>query len=287
MLANSQHVIADGTFTYAPKHFYQLYTVHVSINGFHMPVLYAFLSGKSKGVYVSLWMNVKDLVLSLVKKHLQLTTFHVDFEHAAHKALSECFPNAAIYGCTFHLCQAWYRRLKKSKNLQRHYVKKTEEGLWLKQFFALCFLPPDSVYNAFTTLMMDAPAGTTDFTYYILTTYIEDDCCFPPQVWASAPPDNSLRTTNGAESFHRDFNQQFYSPHPNIHLVIGVLKEIQAEVNMKIMSVKKGSTNVLRAATRKQLQLLEELWLKFQEDSDVIAYLAAASNRYEPENFDD
>ncbi|KAF6200793.1 hypothetical protein GE061_005239 [Apolygus lucorum] len=125
-------------------------------------------------------------------------------------------------------------------NLQRHYVKKTEEGLWLKQFFALCFLPPDSVYNAFTTLMMDAPAGTTDFTYYILTTYIEDDCCFPPQVWASAPPDNSLRTTNGAESFHRDFNQQFYSPHPNI-----------------------------------------------QEDSDVIAYLAAASNRYEPENFDD
>ena len=99
---------------------------------------------------------------------------------------------------------------------------------------------PSVVYNVFLTLMEAAPLETTAFTYYILTNYIEEGCTFPPKLWAAAPPESSLRTTNGAESFHSDYNRQFYSPHPHIHLVVAVLKEIQEETHLKTTSITKG-----------------------------------------------
>ena len=40
----------------------------------------------------------------------------------------------------------------------------------------------------------------------------------PPSMWAAAP-DISIRTTNGAESFHSHLNAQFYSAHPNIYVL--------------------------------------------------------------------
>lgn len=49
LLNNAQHVFADGTFSYAPKHFLQMYTVHVYINGFYLPIIYVFMETKSYG----------------------------------------------------------------------------------------------------------------------------------------------------------------------------------------------------------------------------------------------
>ncbi|CAI6373178.1 unnamed protein product [Macrosiphum euphorbiae] len=43
LLNNAQHVFADGTFSYAPKHFLQMYTIYVHINGFYLPIIYVFI----------------------------------------------------------------------------------------------------------------------------------------------------------------------------------------------------------------------------------------------------
>ena len=65
-------------------------------------------------------------------------------------------------------------------------------------------------------------------------------------MWASAPSNNNPRTTNGVESFHRNYNSQFYSPHPNIYLVIDTILQIQSESDLKLNSIKKSINNVQR-----------------------------------------
>ena len=49
--SHSEQVFADGTFKYAPKHFYQLYTFHISKDEFYIPVAFFLLKGKSQKNY--------------------------------------------------------------------------------------------------------------------------------------------------------------------------------------------------------------------------------------------
>lgn len=43
---------------------------------------------------------------------------------------------------------------------------------------------------------------TSDYVEYLAENYIGPKSRFPPEIWAR-PPTSSLRTTNGAESYHR------------------------------------------------------------------------------------
>lgn len=67
---------------------------------------------------------------------------------------------------------------------------------------------------------------------------------FPPQMWASDP--YSVRTTNGAESFHKQYNSEFHASHPNIILVINVLRKIQIDSVSKINSCFQDKINLPR-----------------------------------------
>ena len=62
-------------------------------------------------------------------------------------------------------------------------------------------------------------------------------------MWASVPNNNNPKT-NGVENFHRHYNSQFYSPHPNIYLVIDTILQIQSELDLKLNSIKKNIDNV-------------------------------------------
>jgi len=59
----------------------------------------------------------------------------------------------------------------------------------------------------------------SELSDYVFNNYIIEGCPFPLSIWAE-PPTDALRTTNCAESFHKHFNFQFYSPHP---LLTGVI----------------------------------------------------------------
>lgn len=41
------HIFGDGTFTYRPSYFYQMYGIHGYKNGFYIPLIIAFLPSKS------------------------------------------------------------------------------------------------------------------------------------------------------------------------------------------------------------------------------------------------
>jgi len=54
LLNNVQHVFADGIFLYAPKHFLQLYTVHLYIYVYvcYLPIIFVFMKTKSQQAYI-------------------------------------------------------------------------------------------------------------------------------------------------------------------------------------------------------------------------------------------
>jgi len=52
LLKYSEHVFGDGTFSFDPNHFVQLYTIHVFQNNFYVPVAFCFLRNKHTNTYI-------------------------------------------------------------------------------------------------------------------------------------------------------------------------------------------------------------------------------------------
>jgi len=85
--------------------------------------------------------------------------------------------------------------------------------------FGLPYLPPHEIEIAFSNLIAIAPPDELYFSDYVFSSYISPNSNFNTSLWAGKP-DDLPRTTNGAEAFHRHFNNQFYNPHPHVYQVI-------------------------------------------------------------------
>ncbi|KAL4111982.1 hypothetical protein QTP88_015835 [Uroleucon formosanum] len=101
---------------------------------------------------------------------------------------------------------------------------------------------PEDVEDAFAYLIENSPPDNFEFADYIQNNYISSDATFPPILWATEPS-KEARMTNGPESFHSHFNEQFYTSHPSIHQVIHILLDIQSESYLKIYSIKEQNIN--------------------------------------------
>jgi len=174
LLKYSEHVFGDGTFSFAPNHFVQLYTIHVFLNNFYIPVAYCFLRNKHTNTYIHMWQSLHNIRLQMTGNKINLIHFHADFEKAAHNAVLQIFPQCKIFGCTFHLGQNWFRQIQQNNILLSEYFKNSEIGKWMKYFYGLSYLPPNEVSDGFTDLMAIAP-HTVSFIFsdYILENYID------------------------------------------------------------------------------------------------------------------
>jgi len=70
VLYDNEHVFGDGTFTYAPKHFMQLYKIHVHANYYYLPLIYCFLKNKQISTYVSMCKTIMNLSMDILGKNL-------------------------------------------------------------------------------------------------------------------------------------------------------------------------------------------------------------------------
>jgi len=120
-ISNAEHVFGDWTFTYVPKLFMQLYTLHIYKNNFYIPLVYCFSRNKQTSSYLMLWDMLEKLCVQLTNKPLQINIFHVDFEKATYNAVLKKFPNSVIVCCNFHLGQSWYRRIQQNKLILKEY----------------------------------------------------------------------------------------------------------------------------------------------------------------------
>jgi hypothetical protein len=133
----------------------------------------------------------------------RIKTIHLDFEDRMHVTVTNLFPDVVIRSCRFHLGQAWWRTIQ-ALGLAKEYKKNvTDISKWLRHFFGLAFLNPEDVGDSFAEdLIPDMPS---DFSDYVVSTYVDDNAMFPPSVWAEIPS-KSRRTNNGPEAFHSHYN---------------------------------------------------------------------------------
>ena len=111
------------------------------------------------------------------------------------------------------------------------------------------------------------------FADYVFDTYIAEGCTFNSDLWAHAP-DGTQCTTNGAERFHRNYNDNFISPHPNIYKVIDTLVSLQAETDAKLRAIQKNKHNYVRRETRRKLEYYNEIWLRYDRgDMPIDTYI--------------
>jgi len=85
-----------------------------------------------------------------------------------------------------------------------------------KTFFCLPYLQSHLISEAFVEILVSCPDDKQfyDIADYVLDNYIETNN-FSPILWAEEP-NESTRTTNGAESYYSHFRHAFYVSHPSI-----------------------------------------------------------------------
>ena len=97
--------LVDGTFKLSPEIFYQIYTIHVELNGFSPPCVYVLLPNKTEKTYNRMIEMLSEETNPNPGKIL------ADFEKAALNAFSQKFPHAEISCCYFHLTQSFNRKI--------------------------------------------------------------------------------------------------------------------------------------------------------------------------------
>ncbi|KAL8561680.1 hypothetical protein ACOMHN_058594 [Nucella lapillus] len=114
-------------------------------------------------------------------------------------------------------------------------------------------------------MLDDAPVGRkqSDFSDYILNTYVAPDSKFPPALWAD-PDIESHRTTNSCESFHKHFGDSFYHAHPPVYLLMNRLEEVQTQIYVKLNAVRLGDARPIPRHRRMKLAEMSRLKREFE-----------------------
>ena len=117
------------------------------------------------------------------------------------------------------------------------------------------------------------------FADYVVDNYILPEALYPPILWASRPSVEARRTTNGPESFHAHYNEQFYSPHPSISVFLDNILKIQTTTYIKLRGL--GTPAVLRRSEREKTTYLMDQFNKMQEgEHNRYQFLKAIGFRY-------
>lgn len=236
-LCSQKKIYVDGTFEYCAKFFTQLFTIHTIKNGHYIPLVFILLPNKQAQTYFEAFELLCDYCKNL-NMDLKPTEIVCDFEKAIHVGVKKIWPNIQIIGCRFHLTQSWFRKIQSQGLVADYRNSNSEIGKWLRWTFGLMYLDPTDVENCFVEdLFAELPQSNHVVAYadYLVDNYIKEDATFPPNIWASCNS-STERTTNACESFHSNFNKNFYVSHPDIFRFIDVLKDLQISTYIKMNS---------------------------------------------------
>ena len=105
----------DGTFSTAPPHSLQLYTIHGLRGGRNIVGAYCLLSNKRRETYIELLHQIQQLTNEVVPQSIM-----IDYEQAMIGALDVIYPIVPQKGCLFHLSQSIYRKIQERGLAQRY-----------------------------------------------------------------------------------------------------------------------------------------------------------------------
>ena len=105
---NSTHVACWWNLQTVPEIFFQLFTIHTSINGYHPPWINALLTNKRGKTW-----TIADSCQGKIPNSSP-TRFLVNFEKAVINAFQKTCTDATLSWCYFHLCQAFVRKINEA-----------------------------------------------------------------------------------------------------------------------------------------------------------------------------
>ncbi|CAF1607524.1 unnamed protein product, partial [Adineta ricciae] len=135
----------DGTFAVAPKMFEQMYSIHGSIRGKSLPLVYALLPNKDEKAYAELFKIVKQHVRRKPKY------LSIDFEKAAENSFGVIYPECEIFGCFFHFKQCIWRHICEL-HLKKEFLENDASRRTMKNLAALAFIPSQNVIEEFVRI---------------------------------------------------------------------------------------------------------------------------------------
>lgn len=133
-------------------------------------------------------------------------------------------------------------------------------GKWLHHLFGLTFLKPEEVGDAFAfDFAEEQPqdARIVKFVDYLVDTYIDELSSFPPTMWAASSA-ALYRTTNTCESFHAKFNYYCGYPHPNIHVFLEAIKNMQTDSYIKMNTAEAHQPRPIRQEVLRRQRYIQE-----------------------------
>ena len=145
----------DGTFWTAPKHFFQLFTIHGTVGGKSMPFIYAFMGDKREESYRAVFRKLRERVFQLLPDfNVQARWTHMmsDFENGSIAAFRDIFPEVKVVGYHFHYCQAKYRQISTKLGQRTLYDKKGKFFRFSRHLMAMAFFPESQIIHALDDL---------------------------------------------------------------------------------------------------------------------------------------
>lgn len=263
-LFSAHDVFVDGTFYTCPRLFCQLFTLHVEAYGKVLPMAFSLLPDKSQHTYQRLFRILKTRAQNLGLQ-FSPTVIRSDYEQGIISAVRQEFPNSRMNGCLFHYGQALWRKVQ-ALGGGPVYRENPDVRQYIRRCAALAFVPLDKLDDAWIDLQAaaeDHPLCTA-FADYFVTTYMDDVTSrFPRVMWNHFEnmSQNSIRTNNALESWHKNLKTVVGSAHPNLFKIIFSLQKEQSRVEDDLQMLRAGQQTgrTKRVAIRRRNQRLEEI----------------------------
>lgn len=287
MLCRSDHWQVDGTFKVTPHPFYQLFTIHANVFEGSYPLVYALMPGKMQENYRSLLQ-----ALTTLQPGLNPSTLMVDFEKASINAFKLQFPNLEITGCFFHLAQCIWRQVQRH-GLVTIYENEPDFASQIKCLAAIAFLRVADVEEAFTQMTTHE---SWDERGNPVADYFEDNYIgrpnrrgprrrplFDHDLWNvhQRALDNSQRTNNIVEAWHRGFQTLVGPQCPNIFRFLALLQKDYSVQKLKIQQAAAGRSPPRKRQRFEQSDNRISRILHQYEDRTLLEKLRSISHAFE------
>ena len=193
--------------------------------------------------------------------------FGTDYELGELKAINKQI-GSQIGGCYFHFTQSLYRRIQ-SEGLVVTYGADIQCRIAYRKIETLAFIPPKDVVFALKTIK--APNYFKSFLEYFENTYIgavvdpkaariaRKTPPFPIATWSiySRVLAGLPRTSNGLESWHKQFEGDIACKHPIVYKLIKAIQKEQKDVRVRLCRIRAGDLNEDKPLTNKDKRILK------------------------------
>jgi hypothetical protein len=235
----------DGTFAISPSLFKQVFTINVIFNGKNLPLVYAMLPDKKEITYKKMFNMLTDYIST------PPTSVTSDFEMATLNAIRHCFPSSSISGCYFHFAQNLWKHMQKN-SLATLYTHDKEIRVAFRAMQCLAFVPKNDVVFAFKELSKTVPAQFQCMLDYLEEFYIgkligksknnRQEPLFPIAIWNvhDRVMNDTHRTNNSLESWHKQFEADLDMKHPTINRLIEAFRIEQRNTEINYIQLTGG-----------------------------------------------